>query len=275
MTDFGNIDITAVVPSPQASTSGSSANNPASSTISFSGISSPRSRIIILKDGQIFNTLYASESGAFQVTINNQALGVYNFGLYYEDPSGNLSNITPFQIRIVDQTPVIFRNIILPPTIKISPNQVYVNSQISIEGYTAPNSIVYLSNSQNTNSLISAVSDVNGRYAATYTTTNIGGNFYLRAKTVSSVGYESIFSRNAFFSVFTIDAEIPPLPDKQIPVVFPVCVDSNRNNRVNLVDFSIMLYWYEKPNPPNTVDCNGDKIVNLVDFSVLMYYWTG
>jgi len=51
--------------------------------------------------------------------------------------------------------------------------------------------------------------------------------------------------------------------------------DSNGDCRINLIDFSIMAYWYQRPNPPVTVDLNHDGVVNLVDFSILAYYWTG
>ena len=51
--------------------------------------------------------------------------------------------------------------------------------------------------------------------------------------------------------------------------------DLNGDGRVDLVDFSILIYWFEKPNPPAHIDLNGDDIVDLVDFSILAYYWTG
>jgi hypothetical protein len=41
------------------------------------------------------------------------------------------------------------------------------------------------------------------------------------------------------------------------------------------VDFSITAYWYGKENPPADVDFNGDGKVNLVDFSIMAFYWTG
>jgi hypothetical protein len=51
--------------------------------------------------------------------------------------------------------------------------------------------------------------------------------------------------------------------------------DLNNDCKVNLIDFSIMAYWYKKPAPPMTVDLNGDHVVSLVDFSILAYNWTG
>lgn len=51
--------------------------------------------------------------------------------------------------------------------------------------------------------------------------------------------------------------------------------DVNCDGRVDLIDFSILAYWYRKPNPPVNVNVNGDGVVELADFSVVAYYWTG
>lgn len=53
------------------------------------------------------------------------------------------------------------------------------------------------------------------------------------------------------------------------------CADPNQDNRVDLVDFSILIFWFEKPNVPPHIDCNGDSTANLTDFSIMAYYWTG
>ncbi len=52
-------------------------------------------------------------------------------------------------------------------------------------------------------------------------------------------------------------------------------VDVNNDARVNLVDFSIVAYWYTRANPPAYVDLNGDGRVDLVDFSIMAFNWTG
>ena len=51
--------------------------------------------------------------------------------------------------------------------------------------------------------------------------------------------------------------------------------DCNADNVINLVDFSVLAFWYGKDNPPVCVDTNHDGIINLVDFSILAFYWTG
>lgn len=50
--------------------------------------------------------------------------------------------------------------------------------------------------------------------------------------------------------------------------------DLNCDQRVNLVDLSILLFnWETVKNNPNS-DINKDATVDLVDFSILLYYWT-
>ena len=60
-----------------------------------------------------------------------------------------------------------------------------------------------------------------------------------------------------------------------LPVKTALKGDLNDDKRVNLVDFSIMAYWYKRPSPLTTVDLNNDGEIDLVDFSIMAYYWTG
>lgn len=50
--------------------------------------------------------------------------------------------------------------------------------------------------------------------------------------------------------------------------------DVNGDGAVDLLDFSILAYWYGRPHPPQEIDLNHDGKISLIDFSVLAYYWT-
>jgi len=51
--------------------------------------------------------------------------------------------------------------------------------------------------------------------------------------------------------------------------------DLNFDGKINLIDFSILLYFWGQSSPSNRcVDINFDGIVDLVDFSIMMYWWT-
>jgi len=49
--------------------------------------------------------------------------------------------------------------------------------------------------------------------------------------------------------------------------------DLNGDGKVNLVDFSIMLFHWQGKN--DNADQNDDGIVNIIDFSILLFWWTG
>ena len=76
--------------------------------------------------------------------------------------------------------------------------------------------------------------------------------------------------------------ETPTLPS--IPITIPpftlpppgICrtvADLNCDGYVDIVDFSIMYYWYEKVEVPARVDLAADGVINLADFSVMAFYW--
>jgi len=49
--------------------------------------------------------------------------------------------------------------------------------------------------------------------------------------------------------------------------------DLNHDGRVNITDFSILLYYWGTNNA--CADQNHDGTVDLTDFSIMMFYWTG
>ncbi|MSR85550.1 hypothetical protein EXS71_03925 [Candidatus Uhrbacteria bacterium] len=52
--------------------------------------------------------------------------------------------------------------------------------------------------------------------------------------------------------------------------------DFNEDARVNLIDFSMAAYWYQRAGtPPAQVDLNRDGKIDLADFSIIAFYWTG
>ncbi len=64
----------------------------------------------------------------------------------------------------------------------------------------------------------------------------------------------------------------PPAKNDKYPTA-----DSNKDGKVDAVDFSIMLfYWKTKPPYGNIrVDINKDRKVDAVDFSIMLFQWTG
>jgi len=63
----------------------------------------------------------------------------------------------------------------------------------------------------------------------------------------------------------------PKLTDKNF-----LRVDFNRDGFVNFIDFSILLYYFDKTGSIIIpFDLNEDGLVDMVDISIFMYYWDG
>ena len=68
--------------------------------------------------------------------------------------------------------------------------------------------------------------------------------------------------------------ELPALNEPQPASCRKLVADINCDGKVNLVDFSIMYYWFEKSSVPSRVDLNKDSKVNIFDFSIMAFYWS-
>lgn len=68
-----------------------------------------------------------------------------------------------------------------------------------------------------------------------------------------------------------------PLPPKSKPPVGEKIrkkADFNNDGRVDIVDFSILLYYFDKEREQiERFDLNSDGRIDIVDISIFMYYW--
>jgi len=55
----------------------------------------------------------------------------------------------------------------------------------------------------------------------------------------------------------------------------PSAVDFSLDGRVDLVDFSVLLFNWGRPVNNLATDINKDGLVDLVDFSIFLFWWTG
>jgi hypothetical protein len=117
-------------------------------------------------------------------------------------------------------------------------------------------------------------SDRNGGYLYNFDSAKLDMGDHLTKSKAAQQNLISQFGKSIAFKV----------GDKNVfvatPVVAPevaVCNnvgDFNNDCRVNLVDYSILAFWYKKDLPPASVDLNHDNTINIIDFSILAHYWT-
>jgi cysteine-rich repeat protein len=238
----------------------------------------PDALITILKDGQFLSIIQADFRADFKIEIKDLTPGTYTFGLWAEDKNGVRSPTFTITFYIAPAVTTVVSGILLPPTIKLSKNIALKGETIDISGQAIPDGKVdlFISSLKPLQDVFydSAITDSNGDWYYLLDTAKLKeGTYEVKAKVISRAGLLSIFSKALSIETTLIKPLVPPKPP--VPPIPGVCpnADLNKDNKVNLVDFSILLYWWGKPN--ECTDQNSDGVVNLIDFSIMLYYWSG
>jgi len=241
---------------------------PGTGQVNFSGKAYPKSTVTLLKDAQIVATTIAGSDANFQISLSNITAGSYIFSVYSEDDKGNRSSLLTFPLSVTPGVTTNVTGIFISPTIDVDKSEVKRGEILKIFGQAIPNSDITV--------IINSDEEIYGKTKAD----KIGAYLYNLDTLALEMGDHLAKSRA------TLEQEISPLSkvvsfkvgDKTVlkaPQKTAIKADLNGDKRVNLVDFSILAYWYKRPSPPKNVDLNGDGKVDLIDFSIMAYYWTG
>lgn len=241
-------------------------------SITFSGRAYPLSKVYLLKDGQLILTSVAGSDSKFLIRLNSGLnTGNYLFSLYSEDSFMRRSALFNLSLYLTKGTTTTVSGIFISPTIAVDKSVVKQGNNLVIFGKSAPYADIILS----IYSLYSqrevfknTRSDENGIYLYNLDTSFMNyGQYQTKSKAYIN-GENSSFGPTVAFNVGFSNVFIK---DTKCSLI----ADLNNDCKVNLIDFSIMAYWYKKKSPPVKIDLNKDKKVNIVDFSIMAYYWTG
>jgi hypothetical protein len=189
-------------------------------------------------------------------------------GVSSEDPKGNRSLLFSFPLFINQPSVVRVSGVFLAPTIAVDKTEVKRGDTLAITGYAYPESEVTIGVSSENETFYKTKASTAGFYFHNLDTSILEiGNHTTRAKAALSEEFSS-FTETIGFLVGNKNV-LARTSEK----VFKG--DTNNDKRVNLVDFSVMAYWYKRTRPPVSADLNGDGKVDLVDFSILAFNWTG
>jgi len=233
------------------------------------GYSFPRSTVVILVDGQVADSVTSASDGVFSVTLDAIARGAYTFGVYGVDKNGVKSSTFSTTFTVTGARGSTLSNINVMPSLKVSPDPAQPDSKVLVSGYSIPNAVITLENQSDKSSVnlktFTATSDANGAWSVEVSTQGFSqGTYKVRAKAKQETGVSTNFSGYTYYGVGQT-ADVPRTSDL------------NRDGKVNLTDFSILLFWWNtaggNSNPP--ADINRDGKVSLTDFSIMIFNWTG
>lgn len=276
-----SLDTTNCMTAPASNGGGGGTYVSPETSVTISGRAYPGSAVTLLKDAQIAMTTISGPDAIFKMTLVGLSPGSYIFSVYSEDDSNERSSFFTFPTTLTSGAQSQISGVFISPTLRTN-KQVYKKGETAIlYGQTNPSAQVIITINSETQRFAKVNSDKSGAYLYNLDTTDFEiGNHAARSK--SAIGSEiSSYSKTIGFVVGMGNIVLPATSTKDETLLNgKTCTtlkrgDFNCDAKINLVDFSIWLYWFKSPTWPKYIDINKNGKIDLSDFSILIYNWTG
>lgn len=235
--------------------------------VNITGRAYPSRTINFILDSENVGTAQSNGSGVFEFATEASP-GTATLGIWANDSEGTRSITLNNTFDVTQGAVTNLNDLILPPTIKVSQTNVNTNQAITISGQSVPNATVNIYPDRNTGTPIAtAQAGSNGVWTTQYTVRLSNGEHTLRARSVS--GTPPLTTQSSFSS--TVQLFVGVGGQASGPS------DLNRDGGVNLIDFSILIFWWNTAGGDSDpkADINGNGRVSLEDFSILLFNWSG
>ncbi len=237
------------------------------STVTISGSASPNSTVTVLKDGSAVATTQTKADGTFTVTPPAFERGTYSFLTYVTDRARRRSSSYTSTMAFAQGTNNTISNIVVPPTIALEDDSVGTSDDVTVFGESVPGATIDLlidgTKRYSASSTKSVEGSADGLWTITFNARELSrGTHLVRARATVPGRTSSGVSTVLMLGV----GEEPSAASLRT-------ADLNRDGKVNLVDFSILLSKWNTDD--EVADINADTKVNIADFSIMLFQWTG
>ena len=222
--------------------------------------------VTFLVDTETVGTVRSDSDGSFEFATDVSP-GTATLGIWTTDSQGTRSITLNNTFDVTQGAITNINGIVLPPTIRLVSQNIDPGSVITISGQSVPNASVEL-HVDDSNPVLNTSAGANGNWSIDLDTSQLSiSEHILRARSITGnppLTTESPFSTSLQLFVGVEGQASTPS-------------DLNRDGFVNLIDFSILIFWWQTnggdSDPP--ADINGNGSVSLEDFSILLFNWTG
>lgn len=234
--------------------------------ISINGKAYPNVTVTVLIDSVSVGTVRTNSKGEF--TFNTDAEpGTASLGFWATDSAGTKSLTLSTTFDVTQGAVTNLNGILIPPTIRAEGVTVNPGQIITFKGQTVPNATVEIS-IDNGKKFLTTTADISGNWTAPFDTSTVSVNTHT-AKARFSIGLNALKTESIYGTAISFFVGVEGKATSNS--------DLNRDGKVNLIDFSILIFWWGTPggnsNPPADINQNGK--VGLEDFSILLFNWTG
>lgn len=238
---------------------------PANPSVRFQGIASPFGTVAITRDTETPLTVSTVSNAVFDVSLGDEPVGQHVYTISGTDRDGLTLTPLTISLNLTSGSTTVVTGLFLGPSITIDKTAVKLGQFVTVSGNTAPDSSMTVT----VNSLhalsFTIFADPSGRWSKLINSTDVGvGTHTVQARAVSGGTNISQFSQTVSFAVNPLEQ----CDGKKT-------ADLNCDGKVNLTDFSILLFFWEQRTPANDrADVNHDGQVTIVDFSIMLFQWT-
>jgi cysteine-rich repeat protein len=233
--------------------------------ISVTGLSYPGRTINILLDTENVGSVRAGSDGRFEFSTDADP-GTASLGFWATDGSGTRSITFNTTFDVTQGAVTNISGIILPPTIKVPNPNVNPGDVVTVSGQAIPNAQIELV-LNNREQVLTTTSGSDGNWTIQLNTGTLRvAEYTLKARSITGTTLKTESGYSTALQLFVGVEGRVTRPS-----------DLNRDGKVNLIDFSILIFWWGtdggNSNPP--ADINGNGRVSIEDFSILLFNWTG
>ncbi|MEK9158903.1 MAG: hypothetical protein AAB673_02790 [Patescibacteria group bacterium] len=226
------------------------------------GFSSPRAFVYIYKDGKLAATLTATPSGTFSYELTGLYGRIYEFTFAAEDQAKRPTMTVSIKVSVLAGAITTIENIFLPPTFEVLPRQVIRGEEVIFSGSTHPKSVVTAAITLRDMTKQTVANERGDWQMKIDSRLFPDGAYGARASAQSPAGLQSPATGQILFTVTAAAGQCRG-------------ADINRDGKVNIYDFSILMFWWRAVKIIHPcADINKDGQVNLIDFSIMMHAWT-
>jgi cysteine-rich repeat protein len=235
--------------------------------VNITGRGYPSRTINFLLDSRNIGSVQANSLGVFTLATPASP-GTATLGIWAIDSAGTRSITSSNTFDVTQGAVTNLNDLLLPPSIRVSSQNINPGDALTVSGQAVPNATINLFLDNSTAPIQTTQSVANGTWSMTVATERISvAEHTLRAR--STTGTLPLTTQSGFSNSIQLFVGV----DGRVTTPS----DLNRDSRINLVDFSILIFWWQTnggdSNPP--ADINGNGRVSLEDFSILLFNWTG
>lgn len=241
---------------------GGGAGTGSESGVKFSGVAYPGAVVVVQKGTVVLVRTTADSIGAFTVMVSEAADQL--FTLVATDADGRRSVPLNFPTVFYSGRLTDISGIRFAPTIATDKLSVKQGDYLTISGMAVPLLPLQVTLRGGESRTFTLTASASGRYSMTVPLMVSLGNYIL------TTGYDDDARTSKAVSVIVGAENI-----YQVEATTNIPGDYNLDQKVTILDFSVLAYWFGRKNPPVTVDINKDGSISLVDFSIMAFYWNG